>query len=781
MKGQRQELAGQRAGLDRLRGRGTGPALVRGPAGSGKTTLVRRHLAETAEPAVELGPGAAWDEFRAAALLAAVRAGFESFSGVPRLAEAVEAVGALCVPASYATPAGRHRLLGALAALLGRLRERTRLVVVFDAADDLPAAALVPVHRAGHSAIACAVRAPELAALAEVVVDLAPLDDDDAGRLLRQVAAAPVDDAAVGALRTGLGALYGNPGTLVSTVESLKASGGLAKVHGVLALRAAVALPAGHRLLAEVDALGEVGRLLVRLAADAPGIRVDDIPALAAATGHAQHVWGHAVDRLVPAGALAHDEHGRLSCPVPALGAVAADADALARSVAAVGTARPRATGSPFAVGSADRAGVECSEAIRHLISTADYAGLAAFTADPARDGSREELAAGAALAALHLGRPIPAAARSALDGAATDLARRWFSRRDGVAAISAADVAAALRPLGRRAAPAESTENTHDLVPVLRAVLGPLYRLPADGPIAAYHRVRGGYADGDWAGALSAARDLELHHPDLPITDAARLLAAEICGWRGEDRQAASWLAAVGEDTPFPGLRGWVATGLREHAGEDAFTCGWKWYTEHRARLEEPGAARLLTRLAAVATDTYGARAVQRETEARCGRTSGTGLLVRGIVEADPACVRAAERVIRARGDRFELAVTCLGLARISAEPRPWLSEAYELASAMGAVKLVSTAKRTMAGRGVEVPARRSRGARAGAPEMSEVELRIVELIRSGKTNRQIAVALRVSAKTVEKHLTRLFAKAGCRTRHGLATSGLGAELVGA
>jgi DNA-binding CsgD family transcriptional regulator len=169
----------------------------------------------------------------------------------------------------------------------------------------------------------------------------------------------------------------------------------------------------------------------------------------------------------------------------------------------------------------------------------------------------------------------------------------------------------------------------------------------------------------------------------------------------------------------------------------------------------------------------------VQRETEARCGRTSGTSLLVRGIVEADPACVRAAERVIRARGDRFELAVTCLGLARISAEPRPWLSEAYELASAMGAVKLVSSAKRTMAGRGVEVPARRTR--RAERAEMSAVELRIVELIRSGKTNRQIAVALGVSAKTVEKHLTRLFAKAGCRTRHGLATSGLGAELVGA
>jgi DNA-binding CsgD family transcriptional regulator len=65
----------------------------------------------------------------------------------------------------------------------------------------------------------------------------------------------------------------------------------------------------------------------------------------------------------------------------------------------------------------------------------------------------------------------------------------------------------------------------------------------------------------------------------------------------------------------------------------------------------------------------------------------------------------------------------------------------------------------------------------------VSDVERRIVELIQSGKTNRQIALALLMSEKTVEKHLTRLFAKAGCRTRHGLAMSGLGArqELVGA
>ncbi|MGW4133690.1 response regulator transcription factor, partial [Amycolatopsis japonica] len=57
----------------------------------------------------------------------------------------------------------------------------------------------------------------------------------------------------------------------------------------------------------------------------------------------------------------------------------------------------------------------------------------------------------------------------------------------------------------------------------------------------------------------------------------------------------------------------------------------------------------------------------------------------------------------------------------------------------------------------------------------LTETETGILELVRTGRTNRQIARAVRLSEKTVEKHLTRLFAKAGCRTRYGLATSNLG------
>jgi len=852
MKWQRNELVGRRAELDTLRRLGDEPTLlvVRGPAGSGKTALLRRFRAESRDSGQVVldlggrGEGPDWDEFRVCALLAAVRADFEAFGGGPRVAESIEAVSRLCAPESYATPWLRHRLLGALGALLARIRERVRLVIVVDDADRMPAPALAPMHRAGHTVVAaCGAQAPrELCSLADRIIDLQPLTDDEIGRLLWQVAAAPVDGAVPRALHDTLGPNYGNPGALVSIVESLWDQGRLGKVHGVLALRAPrapIALPAGHRLLAEVDALGEVGRILVLLAAGEPEFLLDMIPVLAEATGHPTHDYGHAADRLVHAGVLAHEATGRLRCRSNAVGAAIADEDTFRRvhramaevllrdgrpavnHIIAAGRAMPPRQElaelltddqchNQVAVGLAAwwhlPAGVERSrlrsELLRRLVSAADYEQLAGFVAEAVDSEQldapeRAELAAAAALAAMHLGRAVPASVWAELadaDGGALALADRWFAGEE----VSVEDVVAGLGWF-RRLPPVpsidgrgwearssdESLEDAcalRDLVPVLRSVLGPLYRPPTDGPVAAHHRVCRGYTDGDWTDALSAARELEfMSGVDTPVTHAARLLAAEICGWRGEDRQAAVWLAAVGEDTELPGLRGWVATGLRDHAGDNAFEYGWAWYAEHGARLEEPGAARLLTRLASIAADSgerHRARAVLREAQARYGSSSGTGLLVRGLVEADGASVRAAEQVIRKRGNRFDLAFACQRVARLSREPSPWLSEAYELARSIGAAKLVSTTKRTMEGCGVAVPVRRARSS-----DVSDVERRIVKLIQSGKTNRQIALALLMSEKTVEKHLTRLFAKAGCRTRHGLAMFGLGArqELVGA
>jgi DNA-binding CsgD family transcriptional regulator len=60
-------------------------------------------------------------------------------------------------------------------------------------------------------------------------------------------------------------------------------------------------------------------------------------------------------------------------------------------------------------------------------------------------------------------------------------------------------------------------------------------------------------------------------------------------------------------------------------------------------------------------------------------------------------------------------------------------------------------------------------------AEPLSATERQIVELVRSGATNRQIAAALQVSVKAVEGNLTRLFRRFGVSSRAELA----GAEPV--
>lgn len=53
------------------------------------------------------------------------------------------------------------------------------------------------------------------------------------------------------------------------------------------------------------------------------------------------------------------------------------------------------------------------------------------------------------------------------------------------------------------------------------------------------------------------------------------------------------------------------------------------------------------------------------------------------------------------------------------------------------------------------------------------------MELVSDGFTNRQIAMAVRVSEKTVESHLTHLLARTGCRSRVELAAAHLEGKLT--
>ncbi|UMP06929.1 helix-turn-helix transcriptional regulator [Amycolatopsis sp. EV170708-02-1] len=646
-------------------------------------------------------------------------------------------------------------------------------------------------------------------------------------------------------------------------MADLRARGRLVRVHAHLCLRESnepIALADDHPQLAEVAALGELARALAALSCGADGFRVDELPLLAAATGHSTAECGQVADRLVRAGVLDNDRAGFLRCRSRALGNAvtrqlgkdeiqrfhrsiaeqlldAGDLStrftaALASHVAEAGSSmapRPELAEllsdtvctalDPsqravylYAAWWHSEAGVArtslCSQLVRLLVRCAGYARLAEFVAEVVADersgsalssDARAELATAAALAAIHCGRPLSEPVRTALtcsEGVPDPIGfcDRWF----GEEAIDWCDISSAFAPvwLGKGSSSSAMGRRRHrqgdvtvemafavrNLVPVFEAVLGPDYQVPDDGPVAAYHRVCHGYAQGEWSAALSAARELRLVNADPESRHRASLLAAEMCGWRGEDRQASEWLASVPEDA-FPVLRGWAASGLRYHDGDltGAIEQGWEAYRREGREGAAPGSSRLLRRLAGIAMEagqSYWSRRLLAEVEVRHDRLNTaesfeTVSYVRSLIGVPGASPHDSERTVRLRGNRFELALACQVMGSTSDRPHSWLREAYDVALGVGASRLIARTKRALEECGGAVPSTRVR-----QDHLTENDLRIIALIRMGKTNRQIALELRTSEKSVARYLTRLYVKAGCRTRHGLATSGLGSSL---
>jgi DNA-binding CsgD family transcriptional regulator len=57
------------------------------------------------------------------------------------------------------------------------------------------------------------------------------------------------------------------------------------------------------------------------------------------------------------------------------------------------------------------------------------------------------------------------------------------------------------------------------------------------------------------------------------------------------------------------------------------------------------------------------------------------------------------------------------------------------------------------------------------GADPLTRRELEIAELAAAGRTSKEIAASLFLSARTVESHLLRVYAKLGVRTRAELSS----------
>jgi DNA-binding CsgD family transcriptional regulator len=844
--------------------------VVRAACGTGKTALVdrmRRSLAERGVQAVHIDFAAevpCWDQFGVQAVLAAFRESFNEFGDL-RMASSLAAVSQLCRPETYHSAQTRSTLFVELVRLFGSVRQSGPSVVLFDGLHTATDSVVAARH-AGCTVVATCredgfTEPTALTAHADQVIDLEPLSDDQVDELIAAHVRRPLDPAVPSAVRTALGSLRGNPGAVLSVIETLHGQGRLVSVQGVLCLAdpaRPIALSPDHELVRSVALVPDIGPLLVAAVATAERFRVDDLAAFADAIGRDHATCGRVIDLLVSAGALTCDPRGTLAVPCPALGAAVLAAVGerqvrelhcelvrhllrpdhplppepamVADHIALAGASLPPdPTLVPLLCDQADKAllarpavaarryraalihcgphdhalAVELTGSLIHLlvrIGRYDWLGevVAEAVAAGACNCGRYELAVAATLAALHTGVPVSPAVRDTL---ATDPAGlrpllfcdRWF---EGQHVLRLDELTAAFAPFRRGVAasphPAVDdvaiTAGQHDPVALFRLVLGDEYGLPDAGPLALFHRVLTGYRRGDWADALSAAQALELSGSSrTPIHHMSRLLAAEIRGCEGDHKVAAQWFTMAGGSSPFPAMWSWAESGLLSRSGrlQEAIEAGWRGYERAAAAVEGGNVVAVhwfLGRLAALERKTDNEErllelhGLTRRLYERHGgrRLQIAALMVGALAERDFAAGRAAVDMLRKHDNQSELLRACLITSMVADEPRPWLHEAYDIARRLGGDLLRMVIKARMRECGV-VPPR----LRAVSQELSDIELRIIALIRRGSTNRQIAVAVRISEKTVEDYMTRLFAKTGCRTRLDLATASIEGRLA--
>jgi DNA-binding CsgD family transcriptional regulator len=468
----------------------------------------------------------------------------------------------------------------------------------------------------------------------------------------------------------------------------------------------------------------------------------------------------------------------------------------------------------------ADDDGARTTEwTLRLLLRAGDHDGVVRLVESVVRAGGyapatpggvdRELLAAAAAVAALTLARPVSAAVRAALAGdgrppCPLDVAQRWA----GGKSVEADELMRALPALTttlqapgyRHSAallPAYSAVAARDIVGALAALLGPGYAGPADGPVILLHRAGEAYLSGRWGEAAACARALLADHGSdeqaADLREAAALIATDIATLQDDARMVAAWqqylpdhIAACRHPALHASVR--VARLWASGDGEAALEEGWRAWNLLGPGTVAVGRRSLLTRLCGIAATErrrewyprlLGAAVEWCRTEQgnQAAHAAETWDLVRGVLGEDDAAGRAflarAVEPVRSRGHRAELMWVLLAAG--AAAPGTGWSEAHAIAKDIDAPVLRGRLRRLMDEQGVRPPSRRDR-----VSDLTDVQLNIVELVERGMTNRQIAREVRMSEKTIENHLTRLFVRFGCRTRHGLAAARLAARRDG-
>jgi DNA-binding CsgD family transcriptional regulator len=359
-----------------------------------------------------------------------------------------------------------------------------------------------------------------------------------------------------------------------------------------------------------------------------------------------------------------------------------------------------------------------------------------------------------------------------------------------GPAALKAVSGDAAVHALSEAALDGMAAAAAYgDLSGAVACGFGDSYLVAGDSVAARYHTMVRAYLAGDWAKAMSCARRIEARGRARGMPGASllvRVLAAEIHLTSGELGRAQAWMSAVPDTVAHP-LAGRVRMGVRYRSGQvaEAYEGGWRDVRRAlRGGLLE-GLDQLLLRIFHCGMQDDVPEAAHRAVaglaalyeESASPRTGEILLMARSVLGGDLDGTLAALRLVQERGDR-PLALMCHEwVATLSDDPKPWLSAAIREAHALGIRHIErSTFGRAARVNGLKLPLHRRRQAREG---LSERDLRLVAMVSDGATNRQIAVRLTCSEKTVEQHLTRLFKLTGCRSRAELVAARLDGSLA--
>ncbi len=244
---------------------------------------------------------------------------------------------------------------------------------------------------------------------------------------------------------------------------------------------------------------------------------------------------------------------------------------------------------------------------------------------------------------------------------------------------------------------------------------------------------VRTGNGNGEWSGA-QAQYALAIALINAGRRDAGRDAMAQACGGSNRPMLDRRSLLSACE----------VMAGLEADRGNPGEASRW---ADRAAKVAYPGqeaTARLARAHALRGSDPHAAAVAAAEA---AQFFDGTGLLI------DAGRARL-----------------CAGLARAAAgdtdQARAELAAAAQAFAECGARSLHAATARQQRKLGVRVPVP---GRGAGAHGLTQRELDVVRLVGEGYTNQQIAESLYIGTRTVETHLSHIFAKLGVTTRTGI------------